>query len=141
MKLFDIGWNLTSSSSNSRKNFKVSTKREALENANYKCQKCKTKLRKSIHKKFGYVVEFDHWDNKPKNNKIRNCKVLCPTCHAQLTVIKKRKTRNIYTGLAEYKTIKKHSGVKRKRKVRSDKGKKKVKKSRNPYDFSFDLRI
>jgi len=117
-----------------RKPFKTSTKKEALKRAGYKCQnpRCRINLRRSPHKKLGYVVEFDHWDNNPSNNSAKNCKVLCPTCHSQLTVLKKRKVRNL-VGYG-YKTIKKHSGVKRKKKKRGDAGKNRPKKPRGLLD-------
>ena len=77
-----------------RKSFRISDRRKALKKAKYMCQggRCKQpKLVRSKHKRFGYVVEFDHWNNRAWDNRPKNIKVLCPTCHSGLTVTSTRK--------------------------------------------------
>lgn len=91
-----------------RKKFGVIDMRKALKEAKYMCRAsgCKQpKLVKSRHKRFGYVVEFDHWNSKPWDNRPKNIKVLCPTCHSRLTVIGKRKRYGAF-GQVYYEPIK-----------------------------------
>ncbi len=113
-----------------RKAFKISTKRQALRRARYKCEKCGDKLRKTIHKKLGYVVEFDHRES-PSNNGLHNCWVLCPNCHREVTVVTKRR-RTDRLGFVRYETIQKRADIKRKRKKKA-KSKKKTRKNYGPF--------
>ncbi|MEK6854615.1 MAG: HNH endonuclease signature motif containing protein [Nanoarchaeota archaeon] len=142
-----LGWDVNSGEGRKkRKPFKTSTKREALKRAGYKCEKCGNKLERSTNETYGYIVDFDHWDNNPSNNSLTNCKVLCLNCHRKLTALGKRKERDKMTGVVGYKTVKKFSGVKVRRKKRSDRGKKRRKRNsgsiwRDFKPLKIDLRI
>jgi len=123
-----------------RKEFKISTKRKALERAKYQCEKCHEKLKKSKYHRFGYIVNFDHFKSHT-NNSLNNCRVLHPNCHTEDTVIRKRRYTN-EIGMKTWQTIRKHAGIKvRKKKRKTNRKTKKKKFNRSPYDFNNILRI
>lgn len=64
-----------------RKSFTVQTKNLVLKNQNFKCSICRMNAG---------IWDYDHRDGNRGNNKVSNCQVLCPTCHA-------KKSRGLFT--------------------------------------------
>ena len=62
-----------------RKNFSKKTKQLALIRQNYRCAKCRTRLK---------YRDFHHKKSKSDND-ISNCEALCLDCHAKKTRMKK----------------------------------------------------
>ena len=84
------------------------------------CRKCKTKLVWGDG-----TYNFDHKDNNPRNNSQKNCYLVCRNCHGKATKIEKRAVRDMFGGIAGYKTIKRKVSYK---KPKSTVAKKKVTK-------------
>ncbi len=96
-----------------RRPFSTTTKREALRLTHKKCKRCGKKLTRCRGRPFGVICDFDHRDNNPANNHLKNCGVLCPECHRKVTVLGKRATYNMIGVRTGYKTIKKKVGYKK----------------------------
>jgi hypothetical protein len=67
-----------------RKYFSAEIKRATLEKQRHKCAYCRGN---------SDILDFDHKDGNRSNNKMSNCLVLCPNCHAKKSrgLIKVRK--------------------------------------------------
>lgn len=63
-------------SSDTKKHFPDSIKKEVLKRQDYECNVCKRLLN---------VVDYDHIDGNRSNNDVSNCQALCPNCHAEKT--------------------------------------------------------
>ena len=74
--------------------------------------------------------EFDHKDNNSANNGQKNCYLVCVICHSRATVIKTKKTRDIF-GMPGRKIIKKKVGYKKRRGRKKQKRKKPRRQRRN----------
>ena len=57
-----------------RKSFTVQTKKLVLRDQNFRCSICRMNAG---------IGDYDHKDGNRGNNKVSNCQVLCPTCHAK----------------------------------------------------------
>ena len=76
----------------------------------------------------GFSIDYgldDHKDNNPRNNSQKNCYLVCRNCHGKATKIEKRAVRDMFGGIAGYKTIKRKVSYK---KPKSTVAKKKVTK-------------
>jgi ABC-type nickel/cobalt efflux system permease component RcnA len=70
-----------------RQYFTELTKKQVLNDQNYKCAICK---------KRSEVWDYDHIDGNRSNNDPENCQALCPSCHAKKTrglIIKQQKAK------------------------------------------------
>jgi len=64
----------------------------------YKCRSCKRHYRR--------ILEADHMDSNPTNNRPSNCQMLCPNCHAYKSKYIDTKRRALAKSmLKDYKKI------------------------------------
>jgi 5-methylcytosine-specific restriction endonuclease McrA len=61
-----------------RRPFPKFVRDKTLEDQNYKCANCGTKI-------YPPLIHFDHVDGNRSNNHISNCQALCPNCHTLKT--------------------------------------------------------